>query len=176
MSRQGLFDTDAVPWGWFDVCGQDQGWFDRDLLFYPLQSPQPWYASLLYTGGWDETSDEFYASTETVVSAEQLTWHLGGWEEDQVLGKTLFGVDDRELEARVAWELGIEPYSRQVTFKDFESKILEAQRAVEKRAEFSQTMATISAESAEERQMALIKRTITLAGVTYIVWKVIVWL
>jgi len=32
MARPGLFDTDSVPWGWFDVCGQDQGWFDRDLL------------------------------------------------------------------------------------------------------------------------------------------------
>ena len=39
--RPGLFDADAVPWGWFDDCGQDQGWFDRDLLVYPLAIPPP---------------------------------------------------------------------------------------------------------------------------------------
>jgi hypothetical protein len=39
MARPGLFDTNAVPWGWFDVCGQDQGWFDRDLLTYLIPTP-----------------------------------------------------------------------------------------------------------------------------------------
>ena len=39
--RQGIFDTAAVPWGLFDVCGQDQGWFDRDLLYIPQLVPIP---------------------------------------------------------------------------------------------------------------------------------------
>lgn len=39
--RPGVFDTDAVSWGWFDVCGEDQGWFDRDLLVYPAVVPPP---------------------------------------------------------------------------------------------------------------------------------------
>lgn len=39
--RPGVFDTDAVSWGWFDECGEDQGWFDRDLLVYPAVVPPP---------------------------------------------------------------------------------------------------------------------------------------
>ena len=39
--RPGLFDADAVTWGWFDDCGQDQGWFDSDLLVYPEVVPPP---------------------------------------------------------------------------------------------------------------------------------------
>jgi hypothetical protein len=183
MARQGIFDTSAVPTGWFDVCGQDQGWFDRDLLFYPATQPAPpWYASLLYQGGWDETADHFTAYVQdsaamaNLASAERLLWHLDGGE-DAVFGKTLFGVPDPELEARVAEELGMGAYGRQVSFKDFEDKILSAQRALVRREEFRQTVETIAAESAEERRMQLlVRRTITVAGVTYFVWKIAMWL
>ena len=41
MPRQGLFDTTAVPAGLFDKNGQDQGWFDRDLLYFPVGPPPP---------------------------------------------------------------------------------------------------------------------------------------
>ena len=41
MARPGIFDTDGVPAGWFDECGQDQGSFDRDLLTYPTVVPPP---------------------------------------------------------------------------------------------------------------------------------------
>jgi len=183
MARPGLFDTDGVPWGWFDVCGQDQGWFDRDLLCYPTGAPPPWFLGLLYQGGWDETADFFTAyvqdsaSMANIASAELLAWHLGGWEEDEVFGKTLFGVPDPDLEARVAEELGIGFYGRQVSFKDFESKILSDQRALVRREEFRQTVETIAAESAEERRMKLlVRRTVTIAGVTYVAWKILMWL
>ena len=110
MARQGLFDTTAVPAGLFDRCGQDQGWFDRDLLTYPAHALPPWYLNLLYIGGWDETADVFNAyvqdsgATANVASAELLAWRLGGWEEDEMF-PTRFGVPD--LEARIAKELGI---------------------------------------------------------------------
>ena len=144
MPRQGLNDTTAVPAGLFDKCGQDQGFFDRDLLYFPTgPTPPPWYLSLLYTGGWDPTSDEFFKG-------------------------------DPALVANVAWELGADGYGREVTFRSFEGKILAEQRDTEKRAEFRQMAEVYAAEHAAK--MKIIKRAITIAGVTYIVWKIVMWL
>ena len=144
MARPGLLDTTAVPWGWFDKCGENQGWFDRDLLTWPVAvgpTPPPWYWTLLYQGGWDETSDKF------------------------------FGMYDTALAAGVAWELGLGEYEAGVTFAAFEEKILAAERDDKKRDEFRQMIATFKAERLEK--MKIVKRVVTVAGVMYVVWKLV---
>ncbi|MGC1581031.1 MAG: hypothetical protein WA766_06090 [Candidatus Acidiferrales bacterium] len=137
MARPGLLDTTAVPWGLFDKCGQDQGWFDRDLLTYPVVAP-PWYSTLLYIGGWEPAPSE------------------------------------REMAAGAAWELGLDTYGLAVTFKAFEEKILVAQHDSMKRDEFRQMAATFHAERLEK--MKIVKRVITVAGVSYVVWKLVMLL
>ena len=133
MARPGLLDTNGVPWGWFDKCAQNQGWFDRDLLTYPVTSEPPWYSSLLYVGGWEPAPSEVDAARGA------------------------------------AWELGLDDYTLEVTFKAFEEKILTAQRDERKRDEFRQMAVTFHAERLEK--MKIVRRAVTIAGVTYIIWK-----
>jgi hypothetical protein len=143
MPRQGVYDTTAVPAGLFDKCGQDQGWFDRDLLYFPTAAtpaPPPWFSSLLNTGG----------------------------------GKRTLFDPELPLDGDIAWELGVDAYSEGVTFEAFEQKILGGQKDEAKRAKFREMIATFGAERAEK--MKLVKKVITVAGVSYVVWKILLWL
>jgi hypothetical protein len=72
------------------------------------------------------------------------------------------------------WELGFDDYSERVTFAQFERKIISAQHAEEKRAEFTQ-MTTVFGQEAAIRSR-LVKQVLTIAGVTYVVWRVLAWL
>ncbi len=86
-----------------------------------------------------------------------------------------YGLDD-ETRAEVAWELGLEDYSRRVSFRDFEAKILAGQREEQKRDEFREMADTFHAEEMERlRVLKIVKTTIVVAGVAYVV-KLVMWL
>jgi len=57
MARPGVFDTNAISAGWFDVCGQDQGWFDRDLLTYLIPAVVPTRRRIGGGGYWEDDED-----------------------------------------------------------------------------------------------------------------------
>jgi hypothetical protein len=151
MARLGSWDTIGYAPTWFDVDNDTGGWWDRDLI--PNKTgpgPTPWYSSLLYMGGWDDTSDRFFASS-TVASNEEL-----------------------DLEAGIAWELGLLPYRRQVSIEQFEERILTAQRDTARRAKFTQ-MVTFFGEE-REAKARLVKRVAAAAGVTYVLWRILLGL
>lgn len=81
---------------------------------------------------------------------------------------------DAEKYANLTWELGLDDFDAEVTFRQFEQRILSAQHYEAKRAEFTQMTTTFGEEAAARAK--LVKQIITVAGVSYVVWRVLMWL
>jgi hypothetical protein len=135
--------------GSFDICAYAPTWFDVNSD----------------VGGW---VDRDYIPMPT--GPGPIPWYssllyTGGWEEESAMDP---------LDAGVSWELGLGPYEDGVSFQAFEQKILEAQQDETRRDEFRQMAKVFGEEHAEK--MKLVRRAVTIAGVTYVVWRLIMWL
>jgi hypothetical protein len=146
----GLFD--------YSVAGP-AAWFDRDVF----TSNDPGAAA-----GWFDF-DYLHPPFESTPQEWAFLLTLGGarWADDY------FYLFDQYKD--LAWELGFDDYStRGVTFEQFERKITMRQSAEEKRDEFRQ-ITTVFGQEAQVRAK-MIKTAVTIAGVTYVVWRVLMWL
>jgi hypothetical protein len=84
----------------------------------------------------------------------------------------------KDCPEEVAWELRIGDFGRQVTFDQFERKILTRQKDEASLAAFHQMIAVFRDEERARIELlkTQVKKAITIVGVGYVVWKVLLWL